>query len=203
MAYTTIVTGTTVTSSWANASVRDQVVSPFASSAARTSAITVPVNGMISTQSSADTANGIYHYNGTSWRQPWNMPWGYIGTATAGSYTYNTGSGASAAMAVTLVNNRKYRIDVTISVNTGTATGSYDTWSLYDNTAASKILDFSGQIIGSGALLIIQGVGFYTSVATGSRNFTTQGIGSASASTRTVNPSTIYVTDEGPTGAPV
>lgn len=47
MPYTTVVAGTTITASWANANVRDQVVTPFASASARSSAITVPVNGML------------------------------------------------------------------------------------------------------------------------------------------------------------
>jgi hypothetical protein len=45
--YTTLVPGTTITSAWANANVRDQVVTPFATVAARTSAITSPVTGML------------------------------------------------------------------------------------------------------------------------------------------------------------
>lgn len=48
MPYTTLVAGTTITSSWANGNVRDQVVTPFANSAARTSAISAPVAGMVS-----------------------------------------------------------------------------------------------------------------------------------------------------------
>lgn len=45
MPYTTIVSGTTITTSWANANVRDQVISPFASNAARAAAVTSPVTG--------------------------------------------------------------------------------------------------------------------------------------------------------------
>lgn len=48
MPYTTVVPSTTITAAWGNANVRDQVVTPFASAAARTSAITSPVNGMVS-----------------------------------------------------------------------------------------------------------------------------------------------------------
>ena len=49
MPYTTVVAGTTITAAWANTNVRDQVVTPFATVAARTSAITSPIEGMIST----------------------------------------------------------------------------------------------------------------------------------------------------------
>ncbi len=47
MPYTTLVSGTTITASWANANVRDQVVTPFATAAARTSAISAPIEGML------------------------------------------------------------------------------------------------------------------------------------------------------------
>ena len=68
MPYTTLTAGTTITSSWANANVRDQVVTPFASVSARDSAITSPVNGMYAT--TTDTGF-LWRYNGTKWlRQP-------------------------------------------------------------------------------------------------------------------------------------
>jgi hypothetical protein len=66
--YSTIVSGTTISASWANANVRDQVITPFASVAARDSAITVPVNGMYAT--TTDTG-WLWRYNGSKWlREP-------------------------------------------------------------------------------------------------------------------------------------
>jgi hypothetical protein len=47
MPYTTVVAGTAITASWSNANVRDQVVTPFASAAARASAVASPPDGMI------------------------------------------------------------------------------------------------------------------------------------------------------------
>lgn len=44
--YTTVVAGTTITAAWGNSNVRDQVVTPFATAAARTSAISAPIDGM-------------------------------------------------------------------------------------------------------------------------------------------------------------
>lgn len=64
MAYTTIVAGTTITAAWANANLRDQVVTPFADSAARASAITAPIDGMVSTLTTTDRVD---IYNGASW----------------------------------------------------------------------------------------------------------------------------------------
>jgi hypothetical protein len=64
MPYTTVVTGTTITAAWSNANVRDQVVTPFASSAARTSAVTSPIEGMVSYLSDVNT---LEVFDGASW----------------------------------------------------------------------------------------------------------------------------------------
>lgn len=64
MPYTTLVAGTTITASWANASVRDQAIVPFASAAARDSAITAPIEGMIAYQSDV---NWFTFYTGARW----------------------------------------------------------------------------------------------------------------------------------------
>jgi hypothetical protein len=64
MPYSTLVAGTTITASWANANVRDQVVSPFATTAARDSAITSPVNGMVANITDDDV---LTTYNGSAW----------------------------------------------------------------------------------------------------------------------------------------
>lgn len=65
MAYTTVVAGTTITASWANASVRDQGVSVHADTTARDAAITAPVAGMIAV--TTDTYS--VWLRGTAWVQ--------------------------------------------------------------------------------------------------------------------------------------
>lgn len=64
MGYVTLVAGAVITSSWANAEVRDQVVSVHASAAARDSAVTAPVEGMWHYLSDVDTLTA---YNGSGW----------------------------------------------------------------------------------------------------------------------------------------
>lgn len=64
MPYTTLVAGTTITSAWANANVRDQVVTPFATAAARTSAVTSPVTGMLTYRTDGPVYEG---YDGVSY----------------------------------------------------------------------------------------------------------------------------------------
>lgn len=67
MPYTTAVPGTTITSAYANANIRDQVVTPFASASARTSAIVSPVDGMLSSLTDSDS---LWYYDGTAWVVP-------------------------------------------------------------------------------------------------------------------------------------
>lgn len=64
MPYTTLVAGNPIQASWANANVRDQVVTPFATAAARNAAITSPVEGMIASLADSDT---LTRYNGSQW----------------------------------------------------------------------------------------------------------------------------------------
>lgn len=64
MPYTTVVAGTTITASWANASVRDQTVTPFATTAARDAAITVPVAGMLCVTTDTNT---LWQYVSGAW----------------------------------------------------------------------------------------------------------------------------------------
>lgn len=64
MPYTTVVAGTTITASWGNTNVRDQVVTPFANSSARSSAISSPVAGMVSYLTGTKQ---IEPYDGSAW----------------------------------------------------------------------------------------------------------------------------------------
>jgi hypothetical protein len=62
--YSTVVAGTTITASWGNANVRDQVVTPFASRSARNSAIASPIDGMIAAITGDDV---LSVYNSSAW----------------------------------------------------------------------------------------------------------------------------------------
>lgn len=67
MPYTTNVAGTTITAAWGNANVRDQVVTPFATAAARTSAITSPIQGMLSHRADLGSTGNLERYSGSAW----------------------------------------------------------------------------------------------------------------------------------------
>jgi hypothetical protein len=121
MPYTTINSGDYITSSWANANVRDQVVTPFASSASRTSSITVPVAGMVSALTTNTATEGIYEYNSAGqWRAPWNLSWGVVAldnlttseNVTATSFSDVNGFVTSS---FTPVNRRYYRVTLSVT----------------------------------------------------------------------------------------
>jgi hypothetical protein len=112
MAYTTIVSGTNITSSWANANVRDQAVSPFGSTAARTAAITAPIAGMVSTLTTNSSDEGVEVYNSAGqWRKPWNMPWGVVSSslAIADSSAVSSETVIASGASFTALANRLYR----------------------------------------------------------------------------------------------
>lgn len=64
MGYVTVAAPGTITASYGNTNIRDQVVTPFATTGARDSAITSPVDGMLCTITGTDT---LMEYNGSAW----------------------------------------------------------------------------------------------------------------------------------------
>jgi hypothetical protein len=105
MPYTTVVSGTTITASWGNASVRDQVVTPFANTAARSSAITAPVDGMLST---ITAAGGLDYYDAsvTTWRPPNTL---FVRRTTdAGSIASNISVGDDSVLLLPVAANSTY-----------------------------------------------------------------------------------------------
>lgn len=114
MAYTTVVAGTTITATWGNADVRDQVIVPFTSTTSRDATITSPVVGMVEYLRTNDVAEGLTTRNSANqWRLPWNMPWGVQAVQTFSTSTASGTSGAyadtGATLTFTAVANRRYR----------------------------------------------------------------------------------------------
>jgi len=112
-----VTAGTTIDETWGD-QIADAVVNPFASSAARSAAITAPTNGMTSTITAASALNGFEVYNGVNWAKPWSSPWGIV-TATAGGtsgfgYVVVTAAQGSITTQVALTN-----LTVTFSMVTG------------------------------------------------------------------------------------
>jgi hypothetical protein len=206
MAYTTLVAGTTITAAWANASVRDQSVSPFATTAARDSAITSPVTGMVTYISSNDSAEGILtRASGSIWRQPWNMPWGLVAGAVS-DVIQSTTSGTTAdwggiTCSFTGITTRRYKVTASFIANiAGAFTGTILITDLvnnqYSKTSVTNTADFAFTLVAYAPSGISGAVGFKLRGSTTGGTLT---ICSANAfSTR----SSIFVEDMGPSGAP-
>ena len=109
--FRTFATSEVLTASNVQNYLMEQSVMTFASTGARDVAITAPEDGMMAYIGSGDVNEGLYSYNGTSWRKGpgWNAPWGYI------NYTEVT-SNQSASNAnilsstISVVNRRRYQL---------------------------------------------------------------------------------------------
>lgn len=96
MPYTTILAGDWATSTWANANVRDQVITQFASTAARDAAVTSPVSGMVCITQDSGL---MWVYTGSAWIQygsygGWTA-WTPVMSATVTPPTLGTGNTSS------------------------------------------------------------------------------------------------------------
>lgn len=204
MGYTTITPGTTIASTWGN-EVRDQLVTPVGNATTRSALIASPVNGQLTTITAANSSNGIEQFNGVSWRLPWNMPWGYVTSATPASFNFNTTIGYSATFSVPMVNNRRYKFSITGRFENSTVTGVVDNLALYLNTGnvlvQSQIFmvtqsTANGQNAGTGTVL-------YVTNTTGAVVFKLGAASTASATNQQYITTGIIVEDIGPGGAPV
>jgi len=119
MGYTTITTGTVIATSWGN-EVRDQVVTPFPTSADRDATI-LPANrknGQVAALTNANVNHGLTVWNGSSWTRPWNLPWGLVTFATASSNTNITSTTSGDVSGITTsasyIATRYYQAQVNI-----------------------------------------------------------------------------------------
>ncbi|NDD84505.1 hypothetical protein EBZ38_09585 [bacterium] len=82
----------------------------FTSALLRDQTIPSPKAGQVVYLDTDDAAEGLYTFNGTSWRLPWNMPWGYV-TNLSGHISGKSGSPVTILTgSFTHVNNRRIRI---------------------------------------------------------------------------------------------
>lgn len=132
MSYTTLVSGTTITAAWANASVRDQVVTPFASAAARTSAVSTPIEGMVSW---LNDVNRLDVYDGATY-QPYLCPIGWAQRTTSSTST-TTEIGVLRIDSLALQANRAYEIWTSPLYLLSSVTGDVITARLRGSTAGS------------------------------------------------------------------
>jgi hypothetical protein len=84
--------GAVLTASDMNNYLMEQSIMYFATEAARDAALTAE-DGMVVYIGSNDENEGLYTYNGTSWRKGpgWNAPWGQVATSSGvGNVTTGT-----------------------------------------------------------------------------------------------------------------
>lgn len=117
MPFTTVVAGTAITASWGNM-VRDQLVTPFVSTAARTSAISSPVEGT-TTYIGSDTT--MWLHDGSLWKP-------YAGPPTVYKTAAETVNNSSALqndddLLVPVDANAYYRGEIWLSFTSAAAAG--------------------------------------------------------------------------------
>lgn len=212
MPYTTVLAGTAITASWANANVRDQTVAPFATVADRTSAIVSPIAGMVSTLTTNTSTEGLYVYNsGGQWALPWSLPWGRLYSASVTSYasaitgtSYTDFTGFTGA-AVTTRNRRRLRLTVCIPWY-ATAANTQFVVNIVDVTGVVQIGQWAATAANVNDNQTITGVVEFTSVGT-ARTFKVQAKVAGASQSATMNvastsPAWFTIDDVGPTGAP-
>lgn len=187
---------------------QSQSVMYFATTTARDTAITAPVDGMTAYIGSNDASEGLYTYNGTSWRKGpgWNAPWGVqlyaVDTVSTRDFTATPATITNITGSVSVVNNRTYRCTFQCRyLNTSVGIGNTFTmraggtgfWSAIQNNYSN----INDQIFTSTAI--------YRATSTASLTFDVQAsTGSGTLKIYGANaPTQFTVEDIGPYGAPV
>ena len=191
----------------------EQAVMSFASTGARDVAITAPEAGMVAYIRSNDSSEGLYTYNGTSWRKGpgWNAPWGLLAKdkETNNSVTSSTHSTLqdgtnTLTVTATTVTNRCYRIT---TVHNPYATGGANGFTAAHVVGGSAQAQFIIPALNAITQDTRTFVSTYTETSGQSRVFKAQ-IASYTANTQITDwgsaniPRILIVEDIGPDGAP-
>jgi hypothetical protein len=143
-----VTAGTTIDSVWGN-QVADSLVNVFASSAARSSAISSPGAGMTTYLATNTTAEGLYQYNSAGqWRKDWSAPWGLVGVAANGTSTQTIGTSYTDVTDLTItfsqIVNRKYQLNLMVYLDNQFAGGNDITFAITTGANAT-VIDFGSQ----------------------------------------------------------
>lgn len=155
MPYTTPSSGTAITVAYATANIRDQVVTPFASDAARASAITAPIEGMVTYLTDADA---LEVYNGSDWIPAGPLVVDALNVTASAPFISALGAGSlttevSSKLRLTaprVYNNQLYRISGSF-IFAISATGTDYTWMCREDSASGTIVGTSFLSQGQGA----------------------------------------------------
>lgn len=200
--------GEILTSADLNNYCQSQSVMYFATTTARDAAITSPVDGMTCYIGSNDNLEGLYTYNGTSWRRGpgWNAPWGVLLYKQKTSGTQNITTAATLTdltQSTSLIDNRLYRFSFVCQFSNSTA-GAINAFQM---RVGSTVIQ-KGQIVAGNAVNTFNytAVGWYEATSTGAQTLDVQGIATSGTLVITNSsdaPSQLIVEDMGPAGAPV
>jgi len=212
MPYTTVTSGDYITSAWANANVRDQVVTPFSTSGNRTTAITSPVAGMLSTLTTNTSTEGVYEYlSSNQWRAPWNLPWGVIAldTMTTNQSTTSTSFAdvtGFVTASFTPVARRYYRISVSfLAFALANPAISVNEFQVVSTASSAVVLGPISQQLATTDYQTVSAVSYYANTATAATTYKVQFHTSASqtmAIAGATQAAVLIVEDMGPSGAP-
>jgi hypothetical protein len=198
-----------LTASDVNNFLMEQTVMSFASTGARDVQVTAPEDGMVAYIRSNDSSEGLYTYNGTSWRKGpgWNAPWGVVSSnssiAASSATSGTTELVVSTGTAFTAVANRNYQILYsTTAFNAASGDGIFEVRLRKDNTSGTQLhlakfvtgVPYYRNLI-TVSTVFTASAGSFTPVATFKRDF---GAGTA----QTIDITSMTVTDIGPSGAP-
>lgn len=203
--YKDFTVGQILTSNEVDTYLMQQSTMVFASTTARDAAITSPSDGMMCYVNSGDANEGLYSFNGASWRKGagWNAPWGYLTTLSGSAIGTVLRAGAAAtsvdlvSSTYTHVNNRRVRVSATGDLSWTTAVNT--AFRLQQGSTNLAYIDFGSSSSFQGASL----VGVTTTDGT-SQTYKFTCLFGASNSSVTVNAIIPYIVleDMGPSGAP-
>jgi hypothetical protein len=179
----------------------------FATSAAAAIAIPTPTDGQGYYLNSNDTGEGVYLWNGSAYRRPWNMPWGVVSSnsniSASAATSGTTELVVSTGTAFTAVANRNYQIIYsTTAFNLASGDAIFEVRLRKDNTAGTQL--FLGKFVTgvpyyrnliTVSTVFTASAGSFTPVATFKRDF-------GSGTAQTIDITSMTVTDIGPSGAP-
>jgi hypothetical protein len=219
--YKAFTAGSVLTASDVNNYLMEQGVMYFATTTARDTAITAPEDGMVVYIGSNDANEGLWTYNGTSWRKGpgWNAPWGvvattaggtssrsYAVTTTATSTTTSTTDWSGLTVTFTGIANRIYQTIVHGMVTSDNASGS-DYVELVLRDASNNVLTRSRSIVQLG---VFEGRSLQYVEANSTGSLTRKvsvtrasGSGNVSGYAAAGFQASITLVDIGPSGAPV
>jgi hypothetical protein len=214
--FKTFTAGAVLTASDVNNYLMEQSVMRFATTGARDTAITSPEDGMVAYIGSNDASEGLYTYNGTAWRKGpgWNAPWGLVASVINTAAATQTISGTSVLTSLTTgsiatLANRYYQVTMQFPATAtgGNAVGQYfiargasAAATTVAGSARTQIVMLAGSTIfttqHSEVIVTTASAGIFYNAACQAI------VNSPQVPVSTSTPSSLFVVDIGPAGAP-